>query len=113
MKGSPFTGPRWNALCAGPGPDSTEKLSIKSCTAQIMQDTGDLILSYQRRLMPQSLRHGRAHPGGPESMGTVIAPDAPPRATGVGIVVQMQEFGSHGAGHQKRNGRHARVRHAM
>lgn len=87
---------------ACPGPNPTEETPVKSGASQIVEETGDLILSHASGRMTQSLSHRRAHAGRSHRMGTVVALDHSPWAARVRIVVESQQLRGKGTRHKQR-----------
>ena len=89
---SDITGMSWNALLLRPGPNFSDESAIEPCTAQVMQQTCDLILTDPLGSMAQRRGHRRAHARSPHRMGPIIPANDATTLYGVRIVVERHEL---------------------
>ena len=85
-----------------PGPNFPEESPIEPCTAQVMQQTGDLILMNPLGSMTQRRGHRCAHTCSPHSMGSIVPGNDAPSMQRMRIVVELHEFGDKGARNDER-----------
>ncbi len=102
MYGSPFAWSRRNPALLGPGPNLPEESAIKPGTAQVMQETSDLVLADPLRSMAQRRGHRRAHARSPHRMRPIVPANDPARVSRVRVIVEAHQPGQERTGNQER-----------
>ncbi len=102
MYGSPFTRSGRNATFLSPRPNFPEESAIEPRTAQIMQQTGDLILVDPLGSMAQCHGHRCAHARSPHRMGSIIPANDPARLSRMWVIVKTHQPWQKCTGNQKR-----------
>lgn len=102
MYGPPFTRSGRNATFLSPRPNFPKEPAIEPRTAQIMQQTGDLILADPLGSMPQCHGHRGTHARGPNRMGSIIPANDTTRLSRMWVIVKTHQPWQECAGNQKR-----------
>ena len=79
-------------MLLGPGPNLPEESAIEPGTAQVMQQTGDLILADPLGSMAQCRGHRCAHARSPHRMGSIVPANDPAKVNWVRIIIETHQL---------------------
>jgi hypothetical protein len=87
----------------GPRPNPSKEPSVKAGTADIMEQTCDLILDESSGRVSKVVRHSRTHAGRAQGMWSIIPSDDPLGMSGVRNIVETQQRRGQGPRYQERS----------